>query len=54
MLLVLNRLGPLAVGHFLNVDNLDHLPLGVAKTFRNFIVVDPRERRVVRDVALNF
>jgi GTP-binding protein EngB required for normal cell division len=57
MLLVLNRLGPLAVGrfrHFLNVDNLDHLPRGEAKNFRNFIVVDPRERRVVRDVALDF
>jgi GTP-binding protein EngB required for normal cell division len=56
MLLVLNRLGPLALGrfrHFLNVDNLDHLPLDLAKTFRNFIVIDPLERRIVRDVAVD-
>jgi uncharacterized protein len=54
MLLVLNRLGPLALGrfrHFLNVDGLDQLPLGVAKTFRNFLVVDPYARRVVHDLA---
>jgi GTP-binding protein EngB required for normal cell division len=54
MVLVLNRLGPLAVGrfrHFLNVDALDHLPLGVAKSFRNFVVINPRERRIVYDIA---
>lgn len=54
MLLILNRLGPLALGRFrqfLNVDNLDQLPFAVAKTYRNFLVVDPHAGRVVADIA---
>lgn len=57
MMLVLNRLGPLAVGRFqqfLNVDALDELPLEVARTFRNYIVIDPQKRRVVHDAAAAF
>jgi hypothetical protein len=57
MMLVLNRLGPLAVGRFqqfLNVDALDELPLEVARTFRSYIVIDPQKRRVVHDAAAAF
>jgi GTP-binding protein EngB required for normal cell division len=54
MLLVLNRLGPMAVGrfeHFLDVESLDWVSLDEAKRFRNFVVVDPKKRRVVYDLA---
>lgn len=54
LLLVLNRLGPLAVGrfkHFLSVDQLDRVDFAVAREFRNFLIIDPRRRKVLLDVA---